>query len=199
MRKLIKMKQVIYLIITVVIGINANSQIMSVEDYANYVDSGLSIPENITYIKDVNGLLNPFVGTWKGTSGNKTYEFKISKITTDDGEIREDILIVRHRISNSQEVVIENTFAASNNDVQLKGLNMMKNKAGYEILYSGDLTKCGQTGILTLSGDVNLGSLTFYFTTIADTYELDSLEELGCPPEISYPWPIETAFTVTKE
>jgi hypothetical protein len=149
----------------------------------------------------VNGLLNPFVGTWKGTSGNKTYEFKISKITKNDGEIKSDILIVRHRIMDMEGTLLEDTYAMSSKDVHLKGSFMIENQGGYEFLYTGILTQCGQSGTVTLSGNVNQGSLIFYFTRDVDTYDFDFMvSELGCPPNgVSYPWPIETAFTVTKQ
>lgn len=56
------------------------AQIIPVEEYRNYLDNEIEIPDG-AYIKDVNNLLDKYVGTWIGVQNSKTYEFRISKLT----------------------------------------------------------------------------------------------------------------------
>ena len=60
----------------------------------NYLNEEDGIPENITYFKDINHVLDKYIGTWKGTQDNKNYEFKITKITNKPGRITEDRLLI---------------------------------------------------------------------------------------------------------
>lgn len=48
-----------------------------IQTYRNSPDpvaAGLDEGDDITYVQDVNNELNQFVGTWKGTNSNRSYE-----------------------------------------------------------------------------------------------------------------------------
>ncbi|MDA9339700.1 hypothetical protein N9Q68_01880 [Polaribacter sp.] len=66
--------------------------IIPVEDVVEYRNSegGLLGDRDYVYVKDINNLLDKYVGTWKGTYSGKNYEFKVIKITDDRDEVKED-------------------------------------------------------------------------------------------------------------
>lgn len=57
---------------------NAQSTI-SLEQADEFNKSPDGIPDNVTYVKDINNRLNQFVGTWKGNYDGKSYEFRFVK------------------------------------------------------------------------------------------------------------------------
>ena len=73
-----KNKITILMLFIIIASCKAQS-ILPIEKVIDYRNSKTGIPQNITQIKDVNGLLNKFIGVWKGTYNNKNYEFYIYK------------------------------------------------------------------------------------------------------------------------
>ncbi len=74
------MKYIIIFISVFTLSITAcKAQIITIEDFSTYSDSQKEKMSDGTYIKDVNGVLNKFIGTWKGIYNSNNYEFKIIK------------------------------------------------------------------------------------------------------------------------
>ena len=122
-------------------------QIVPVEKTIEYMNSGNGIPENVTYLKDVNNVLNKYVGVWKGTYDNKKYEFRITKATEKLGRVTEDKLLMRYIITDANGTVIENTMALLNdNYLVIHGYYIEDNV--YYLNYVGKNGRCGQEGTI---------------------------------------------------
>ncbi|RNA61452.1 hypothetical protein D1631_05645 [Chryseobacterium nematophagum] len=103
-------------------------------------------------VKDINGLLNKYVGTWKGTLDGNNYEFNfIKKENVERGydSVKWDILIGRVKIINSNGDIIFNNFNLSNNDANW-GDNFQKDLTRYLVIFSGNKVECIDSGYLYL-------------------------------------------------
>ncbi len=126
-------------------------QIAPIETKIDYIKQGIGIPENITYLKDVNHVLDKYVGVWKGTNDSKNYEFRIVKYTDLYDGLSEDKLQMRYIITDANGIELENTIPESNRFV-IHGLYLMK---GYYVLnYVGRNAKCGQKGEIYISTSI---------------------------------------------
>lgn len=129
--------------------------IVPVEKVIEYMDANTKIPDN-TYLKDVNHLLDKYVGTWKGTYNNINYTFIITKITTDYANVhlklQEDRLLMNYIITDASGKTIANsTVAAPNNDPSISGYYFSNTTHSYFLSYVGKNANCGQKGILDMS------------------------------------------------
>lgn len=81
------MKKILYTtIITLLFSLNLKSQIIIVDPYIEY-DLALGIDyqaNDLRYYKDFNGNLDPFIGIWKNTTGNKTFKVTLWKKKMDN-------------------------------------------------------------------------------------------------------------------
>ena len=112
--------------------------------------------QGITHVKDINGALNKFIGTWKGIKDGKTYEFKITKITDvlPDGMLW-DMLVLRYKITG-QKGVLEDTMAAKDNEYPItKSLRHFENIHTYSFDFIGKDTACGANGALDFTSQNN--------------------------------------------
>ncbi|GAA4162592.1 hypothetical protein GCM10022217_30280 [Chryseobacterium ginsenosidimutans] len=77
------MKKIFLLIIfSILFSQNVKSQIITApEPYTEYdLAQGIDYHvEDLRYYKDINGSLNPFIGVWKNTAGNKTFKLTLWK------------------------------------------------------------------------------------------------------------------------
>ncbi|TYA52454.1 DUF6705 family protein [Formosa maritima] len=74
-------------------------------------DTGVDLPENNAYLKDVDNDYNPYVGTWKWESGNNSLTIifnKLEQYTSGDGDYSDLLLGEYQYIENGVELV--NTF-----------------------------------------------------------------------------------------
>ncbi|RPD94041.1 hypothetical protein EGM88_12675 [Aureibaculum marinum] len=128
-------------------------QIIPVENAVNYRNSegGLMGDKDYVYVKDVNNLLNKFVGTWQGIYDNKTFEFNVVKITEDDGELKEDKLIMRYKITDSESNVIEDVTSLPNDDTLVMNGGYIAKSGSYVFYYQGKNSDCGQNGDVFIS------------------------------------------------
>jgi hypothetical protein len=102
-----KMKKMLIIGLFILVNLSCKSQaIVPVETRIDYIHTGDGVPETITYFKDVNNLLDKYVGVWKGTLNNINYEFKITKITNKLGRITEDRLLIPQLPHESFRVVL---------------------------------------------------------------------------------------------
>ena len=74
------MKNIILVIVTVFTFANTNAQSPIID-----IDNGINFPNSITdaHYKDVQGFMNPFVGTWLYTNGNTSFKLVLTKYTME--------------------------------------------------------------------------------------------------------------------
>lgn len=105
----------------------------------SYSQEGVEMPlgttylndENGTYFKDINGDLNPYVGTWEGTVNNKKYTFVIQKfpkhaISFTTGYYKYyDMLKIKFKVTDlATNVILYSTLDAVNfDDFPIYGLS----------------------------------------------------------------------------
>lgn len=125
-------------------------QILPLEKTIEYRDSDTEIPDG-TYLKDINGLLNKYLGTWKGTYNSKNYTFIITKIKKDFLGISKDKLLIRYLITTSTGSIFEDTRNLPDTDpLVIEGDYISKSKGYYALNYFGKNT-CGQSGVIFIS------------------------------------------------
>jgi hypothetical protein len=123
-------------------------QIVPIEEQGHYTKE-LS---DGAYIKDVNNVLGKFVGTWKGTYNNKNYEFRVVRFTKNFLGIKKDLLLIRYKIADTNNVVLEDTTTLPNDSMfVIKGSYYDTTDGGYVLYYQGRLHNCGQNGNVFIS------------------------------------------------
>src|SRR3712207_4180105 len=127
------------------LGCNAQT-IIPIESFHAY-HKNLKVGD---YIKDVNGVLNKYVGIWTGTYKNKKFTYDIKKGTETYNGHTDDLLYMRYRITDSAGHEIINTLALPDSSLYtIKGLKMDKD-GKYLLFYQGYDSDCGQSGDIAL-------------------------------------------------
>ncbi len=148
------MKKIFILGITTLIVLSCNAQILPMEQaYVYYENDEIGLPENITYVKDVNHILDKYVGVWIGSYQNKTYELRIMKHTLEGSYgLLEDILLLRYIIkdNNTNAVLVDTTNLPNENGKVVKGLYLAEDGI-YKLFYNGMESLCGQQGTMYLA------------------------------------------------
>ncbi|MET3018918.1 DUF6705 family protein [Flavobacterium hydatis] len=142
------MKKIIILSLIIIANLSCKAQqIIPIEKAIDYRLAENGIPDN-TYLKDINNLLDKYVGTWIGTYDNKTYNFRIDKFVNNySGLTKEDVLLMRYIITNANGTQIENTMTLSDdNYLIIKGDYIQKST--YHLDYVGRESACGQLGTI---------------------------------------------------
>ncbi len=122
-----------------------------------------------TYLKDVNVLLNKYIGTWKGTYENKNYTFIITKYKEEFRGVFSDILIIRYLITSNTGTVLEDTRSLLNeNNLVIRGLYFGANFGYYVLGYIGKDAGCGQSGDLFISTSKDNKQMKLYLATSQD-------------------------------
>lgn len=100
-------------IIIILSFISFKVQILTLEQVVFHVNDDEGIPKNTTHIKDVNNLFDDYIGNWSLSLANNTYELFIAKHTDirRDGELLEDILLVRFKILEPNNSTVDDTTA----------------------------------------------------------------------------------------
>lgn len=149
------MKNIITLIIVLVGTLSCKAQqvIIPVEKAIEYRDADSGVPDGV-YLKDINGLLNKYLGTWKGTVDNKNYTFVIIKYKNNLSRgVSQDELMIRYLITTSNGTVIEDTRSLSDDSSYvIKGDYFNKTASYYVSSYMGKNADCGQSGNLFITG-----------------------------------------------
>ncbi len=173
-----KMKKILILGFIILLNLSCKAQtILPLEEVAKYLDSGNGIPKNITYIKDVNNILDKYLGTWKGTYNSRNYEFIITKYTSNYKNLLEDKLLMRYVISDSNGTIIEDTRALPDtSSYVIKGDYW--EKSSYFLYYMGKESLCGQKGsiIIDIQPNSNDSKIRLFFM---EQQEILSLKD--CP------------------
>ncbi len=159
------MKKILILLITIC-GLSSYAQtIISLEEAMEFRKNNIAYPESVTYIKDVNGTLNKYLGRWKGSFGSKNYEFFITKyeeeIEFDSFKI--DELLVRCLITDTNGTIIEDNRTISLDNVSIISLGLDNNPGVYRLFYAGKDSTCGNKANIYISINIqDANKMNFY-------------------------------------
>lgn len=131
--------------------------VIPVEKMSFFANSAEGIADD-TYLKDVNHLLDKYIGTWKGATSTYKYEFRITQFTDYYNNLAEDKLAMRYIITDLNGTVIEDTTTLPNDSLYvIEGLRFITNKINnYLLIYVGKNAKCGQKGLIHISTSKNV-------------------------------------------
>lgn len=152
------MKKLNIILVFTLLSLSCKAQhIIPVEKAVEYrnTNEGLMGDKDYVYVKDINNLLVKFVGTWKGIYESKNYEFKVVKVTEDDGELREDMLLMRYKITDASGNTIENTLNLPNDNMYVIRGSYLAKTGSYVLDYMGKKGECGQNGTIFMSANGN--------------------------------------------
>ena len=186
------MKQIIILISLLLTFYSCKAQVIPIENFHDYPDD---IP-NGAYIKDVNNLLDKYIGTWKGNYQGDTFEFRIVKLKDNFLGISVDELHLRYKITdNNGNTILDTTNLPSSNYLVVKGRYLSKEAGHYVLSYVGEGGNCGQKVDIFISVSSSTPtSMSFYFHLGHDMVYLGDCPN-GIPEQII---PTEQ-FTLTKQ
>ena len=169
--------------------------IIPTEKHINYINNHIKITPD-SYIKDVNGVLNKFIGLWKGTYNNQNFLFDIRKTTDEFLKIKNDILTIRYRITDSAGKEIINTLALPDSSLYVIGGLYLAGNGGYRLFYQGYESECGQKGevIIHVREINNQEQMSLYLEPMRDL-----IDPADCPNETTQLLPTEEAVILTKQ
>ncbi|MCD0468076.1 DUF6705 family protein [Flavobacterium sp. ENC] len=170
-----KKKLFLYMIILCISACKAQS-VLPMEKKIDYINAGIGIPESITYFKDLNGIRDKYVGTWKGTYEGKKYELIFSKITDKPSRITQDRLVMRYLIKDVSGRILEDTRAEPDNSGYVVK-NYYYDKTFFVLSYGGRQFDCGQRGELYVMLTKNSDSVMELFLIP----QRDIILEKDCP------------------
>lgn len=159
------MKQII-LLVTLVMGLTAcNAQIYPLNTFFEDVP-------NYSYMKDLDNLLSPYVGTYKATyDGNETtlYITKEDKMLTDygpnDKKYYEDVLHIKYTVKKiSSGVILQDTrnpIDPKRNKIISIGTNTLDNNS-VELIHFGGACEIGGGNIKLRKPSANQISWSYY-------------------------------------
>ncbi|MDN3674180.1 hypothetical protein QWY99_14045 [Flavobacterium branchiarum] len=164
------MKKIIIISILTVCNLSCKAQsVVPIENLAEYIQADNGIPESVTYLKDINGIRDNYVGTWKGTYNGRNYEITFTKkMTTYDG-LTQDRLIMRYIIKDTNGSVLEDTRAEPD-DSPYTAKSSYFNKTYFVLTYTGRQSQCGQGGelVVMLTKNINNSAIELFLTPRQD-------------------------------
>lgn len=187
-------------IISLLIATSLSAQILPVENLNEVTGSFQQQTEGIRHIKDINGVLDKYVGTWRGTFNGKQIELVITRVTRDytnyvqsyhQGSLLWDELMVRHKITGLNGEIIQNTLNLPEDEPEV----MMKHKFydlnTYTFSYNGVHYECGDNGILFLWYQNN--------NTLHLGYSLRGYVASSCTNQVERTLPLDDTVVLTKQ
>jgi len=186
------MKYLLLIIITSFISCQA--QTISLEEAAQ-CQINPNCPD-FTYAKDINNSLNKYVGTWKGTFDGKVYEVKFAKKEFQGNDIKDDLLIGRIKITDSNNQIVYNTFNETDDKkTHFKGLYFQSNLQAYVMYFSGPwATSCINRGTVHLFMNIN------YPTKMSITYlPQNDITDGDCPSTFISTIPEKQTINLIKQ
>ena len=146
------MKNIVTIILAL-LALSCKSQTVSLEEAAQCRDNP-NCPVNYNYVKDINNILNKYIGTWKGTYNGKVYEMKFNKSLYDDMGMKEDILKGRLRITttgNTPVIIFDNFNELDDQKTHFSGLGLTTDLQGYRMIFAGPVPRgCINHGTVSL-------------------------------------------------
>jgi len=145
------MKNIILISCLIFTTLSCKAQIEPVQNQINYRNSDNGIPEG-TYLKDVDNLFDPFIGTWTGTYNNNNYEFNVIETIKQTTNSSRDRLLISYKITDAaNNTIIDTTILPDDSIYQLRGDMFLGNGRTYSLFYAGYESNCGQNGTVTIA------------------------------------------------
>ncbi len=166
--------------------------IIPVEEFHSY-GKGLKGGD---YIKDINGVLDKYVGVWQGTHNNHNFLFNIKKTTLHKYGFFEDLLLIRYRITDAQGNEIINTLSLPDESIYVIEGIKMDEVGDYRLFYQGYESDCGQCGEIIIHAfmDSNPNKLLLILIPMRDM-----IDPTDCPNGTTQLLPTEPGITFTKQ
>ena len=139
---------------------------------------------DLDYFKDVNNLLDPYLGTWEGDYNGKTLKLEITKFKDNYLAISVDALHIKYEITEGNEVLSTTFNLPNSSEKQIKGSFFNSDMSFYIAYYIGFLEDCNQKGRVIIELLEN-GSMSFW------VYPAHDLVLVDCPQESIHIMPID--------
>ncbi len=166
--------------------------VIPVEEFHSYGNN----LEDGDYIKDVNGVLDKYVGIWKGLYDNHFFLFDIRKSTDEFLNIKNDILTIRYSITDTEGKEIINTLSLPDESYYvISGLHMDKD-GEYRLFYQGYESNCGQCGEIILHAitDTSIHKLILMLVPMRDM-----IDPVECPNGTTQLLPTKIGMYLLKQ
>ena len=171
--------------------------IMSIEEYDKCKST--TCGQTTDYIKDINGTFNKYLGRWKGTDDNKTYEVIVTKTTRSRNIaniriVKFDALLIRYKITDSKgKVLVDTRSLQDDNQYVIYGLGFTK-EGTYKLGFIGTDNNIANVGTVLIG--INNGKLGIFFYPNR-LMSPDGLRNYF--PDRPYTFPIEKSIYLTKQ
>ena len=179
------MNKLFFLILFFLLNLSINAQnTISLDQAYQYINSNEGIPDNVSYIKDINNKLDPFIGIWKGSYDNKVFEIKFEKKINDgNSDLFWDRLYGRLLVKNSiNGAVVFNSMSNNLADTGvMSGFTFQRNTYMLDFVYKSE---CNDVGMVYIEKSNNIpNSITLYFNRNSNLiYDMSS----QCPNYKNY-------------
>ena len=191
-----------FLIIFVLFTISCKSQTISLETAAQCMQQNPTFPcPPFNYVKDVNNVLNKYVGDWKGTFNGLTYEIRFIKKEYQGEDIKDDRLIGRIRITTAPSggfaslTIFDNFGETDDAKTGFTGSRLQSDLKGYMAYFVGEAPEgCinyGMVYITVLDSSPNQMKLDFF-------PDYDTVVE-DCPTSFQTTFPVKQVINLTKQ
>lgn len=180
--------------------VSISAQTLPVEQLNEVTGNVSEQIEGITHIRDVNGVLNKFEGTWKATFSSGELEIVIKKYTRDHSLFVQsyhpdplfwDELIGKYKITDQNGVVKENTLDLPDDSLDFLIKHKFYDESTYTFDYLGAEHKCGDNGYLILWHKND--------TTIHLKYAYKGERSSTCSEQAEKSLPINTILILNKQ
>lgn len=113
----------LFIILTILFSQHLKSQIIEAPEPYTVFDLAQGIDyqvEDLRYYKDINGTLNPFIGVWKNTTGNKTFKLTLWKKEMVSfahsfymDEIHGDYMVIQNEGQPNETILFNSRFPST--------------------------------------------------------------------------------------
>ncbi len=193
------MNKIFFLILILPYSISINAQnTISLDQAYLYFNGSEGIPDNVSYVKDINNKLNPFTGKWIGAYDGKTIEIQFEKKINDgNSNLFWDRLYGRLLIKDSSNGnVLLNSMNNNLTDIGVMiGYTFQQNTYMLNFVYKYE---CNDIGMVYIEKSNTIpNSITLYFNRNSDlVYDLNS----QCPNYNNYKTILSlNKITLTKQ
>lgn len=175
--------------------------IIPLEEYHDYIQSNST--KTGDYLKDVNGVLDKYIGTWQGSINNKTYTFEISKSIYVGRKLKIDMLVIKHKIieASTRDPYVNTLNITEEDDLIVGRLFDKENPKEYELTYGipdNERDRCGDVGDMFIEAINNNTQLIVYVVPLFMMFDGTQ----NCPNgyfEPPFPDKDETPLILTKQ
>ena len=188
------MKKIIYISVLLLSILSTKAQKIVLLE--NEYDYKITNRNEDVYFKDVNNVLGKFVGTWKGTYGDKKYEFRIVKNTKTFKVMKSDRLLIRYIITDLNGNVIDNTTSFPDSSTYIMKGRYYHN-GGYYLTHVAKGGNCAQGGQMLLYVDESNKNAIKMDAIYRN--EMDFVDSAECPNIINAYFPTGVIFKLIKQ